>query len=236
MLKNFINRYKTRQYIKKWNKSPLGQSLASHTRKYFHDNGSLSHFTEENKNKIIDDFYGKILSLCNSDNAIIEMRELIVFYVCSYADLKVLSLTETEKSEILSDCPQVSGLLYKNIKTYAKKNDELAELAWKCEDISDEELISLCKTRCNLYTYYVNGINLVRYELGDFDSEKDWLNPFIKSMLIWSETQLREKCGLPTLLNDPLEGLRHSTFMNMVTSGYKNPYFEWDKTWLPDSK
>ena len=45
------------------------------------------------------------------------------------------------------------------------------------------------------------------------------------------EDQVREKIGLESLLPDRLDGLKHSTFMNMVVNGYKNPYFEWEKSW-----
>ena len=37
------------------------------------------------------------------------------------------------------------------------------------------------------------------------------------------------KSELPRLLENPMEGLLHSTFMNMVVNGESNPYFEWEK-------
>lgn len=37
------------------------------------------------------------------------------------------------------------------------------------------------------FRYYLNGFNYVRSEFDDYDKQKDWLQPFLKSMLIWDE-------------------------------------------------
>ena len=79
--------------------------------------------------------------------------------------------------------------------------------------------------------YYVNGLNIIRRDFGDFDDVKDWLQPFMKSMLIWDEDIWRGKMDLPSLLPNSLDALEHSTFMNMVVNGFKNPYFEWEKAY-----
>ncbi len=57
------------------------------------------------------------------------------------------------------------------------------------------------------------------------------LKPFQLAMLIWEEHLYREKIGLPTLLDDTLDAVVYSNFMNFVTNGHKNPYFEWEKNW-----
>ena len=85
-------------------------------------------------------------------------------------------------------------------------------------------------------SHYLNGVNYVRGEFNDIDKEKDWLRPFIKSMLIWEEDIVREKIGLPSLLPDSLDSLKHSTFMNLVTNGHKNPFYEWEKSWAEDDE
>lgn len=54
-------------------------------------------------------------------------------------------------------------------------------------------------------------------------------------MLIWHEDQIREKIGLQRLLPDAMDGLKHSTFMNIVVNGHKNPFYEWEKTWVEES-
>jgi hypothetical protein len=235
MFKEFFENRRIIKAAKEWNKSPIGQALAQHTHKYFYDEAILSHFDEENKNRIVDDFYQKVFTLSQADNAFLEMRELVASYVCGYATYQVLCLKESEKKEAFySDCPYISGELYKYIGIYTEHNDELGELKWKFDEISDDDLISFCNSRCALHLYYVNGMNLVRGEFDDVDNEKDWLRPFIKSMLIWEEDQVRKKLNLSSLLTDPLDGLKHSTFMNLVTNGHKNPYYEWEKSWSED--
>ena len=117
----------------------------------------------------------------------------------------------------------------------AKHVDELREFKWKYPEITNSDLVSFCNSRCVLHLYFLNGFNYVRSEFNDFDKAKDWLQPFLKSMLIWDEDQIRDKLGLESLLPDRIDGLKHSTFMNMVVNGYKNPYFEWEKSWGDES-
>ena len=111
-----------------------------------------------------------------------------------------------------------------------KHIDELSELKSQQPGVSSDDLVSFCNSRCVLYLYYLNGFNYVRGEYDDFDDERDWLQPFLKSMLIWHEDQMRQKMGLSTLL-PILDGLRHSVFFTLVVSGHKDPYVEWEKRW-----
>jgi len=160
------------------------------------------------------------------------MRESVASYVIGYAGYQMLCLTEEEKTEAFyADCPYISGELYKHIGKVTEHNDELDELKWKHSDISNDDLVSFCNTKCVLYLYYLNGVNYIRGEFDDIDKEKDWLRPFIKSMLIWEEDRIREKIGLPSLLPDSIDALKHSTFMNMVINGHRNPFYEWEKSW-----
>ena len=133
-----------------------------------------------------------------------------------------------------SDCPYISGELYKHIQELSDHNEELKKLKWKTDGISDEELISVCNFKSALHIFYINGMNHVRCELKDMDTEKDWLHPFVKSMLIWEEDTYRGKIGLPSLLPDSFDAIRHSTFMNTVTNGHENPFYEWEKAWKSD--
>ncbi|WP_415894564.1 hypothetical protein ACMXYQ_08960 [Neptuniibacter sp. PT34_22] len=235
MLKGFLENRRAKKAVKEWNKSPLGQALARHTREYFYEGKILSHYEEENKNRIIDDFYQQIFSIAQAENPFLQMRELVASYVIGYAAYQVLCLKESEKEEAFySDCPYISGELHKHIQSVTEHNDELGELKWKYPEVTNDELVSFCNSRCALHLYYLNGMNLVRSEYKDLDTEKDWLQPFTKSMLIWEEDQIRNKIGLPSLLPDSMDGLKHSTFMNMVTNGHKNPYYEWEKSWAED--
>jgi hypothetical protein len=230
MIKEFLQIRKEMKNFHEWQNSPLGRTLAVHTNEYFKKNPRLSVFSVEGKNKIVTDFYQQIFNFAQVENPFLAMRESLASYVIGYAGFKVLSLTEEDKSDsFFSDCPYISGELYKHIDKVTDYNDTLSELKWKHPNISKEELMSFCITRCVVYLYYINGINYVRGEFDDIDSDKDWLHPFVKSMLICEENQARGKLGLPSLLPDSLDALRHSTFLNLVTAGCKNPFFEWEK-------
>ena len=233
MIKQFLKKRKEKSVTREWQQSVLGQTLAIHTDEYFNKNLRLSSFSEEGKHKIIADFYQQILNFSQSANPFLAMRESLASYVMGYVGYQVLCLTEEEKAEeFYADCPYISGVLYKHVDKVMEHNDELGELKWKYSDITNDDLVSFCNTRCVLHLYYLNGINYVRTEFDDIDPEKDWLRPFIKSMLIWEEDRVRGKIGLPSLLPDSLDALKHSTFMNMVTNGYRNPFYEWEKNWV----
>ena len=228
---------KEKKAIREWQKSTLGQVLALHTDEYFNKNPRLSSFSEESKNNIITDFYQQIFNFSKAENPFLAMRESLASYVIGYAGYQVLCLTEEEKAEAFySDCPFISGELYRHIDKVVEHNDELGELKWKHPDISNDDLVSFCNTRCVLHLYYLNGVNYVRGEFDDIDKEKDWLHPFIKSMLIWEGDQVRGKIDLPSLLPDSLDAFKHSTFMNLVTNGQKNPFYEWEKSWVEDDE
>jgi hypothetical protein len=119
--------------------------------------------------------------------------------------------------------------LHRHIAACSQYHDELKELQWKSPDISDEALIGYCNFLCAAYLYFFNGFNIIRMDMKDFESAKgrDWLRPFLTSMLIWSEETYRQKIGLLRLLPHDLDALRHSTFMQMVRDGHNNPLFEW---------
>lgn len=231
MIEGFLQRRREKKALREWQNSLLGRTLASHTHEYFTKYPRLADFSEETKNKIVGDFYQKIFSLTQAENPFLAMRELLATYVVGLAGFQVLCLTEEEKADAFySDCPYISGTIHRDINKAVKYVEELRELKWKYPDITNSDLVSFCNSRCVLHLYYSNGFNFVRGEFDDFDDQKDWLRPFMKSMLIWEEDQLREKMGLQRLLPGSLDGLKHSTFMNLVVNGHKNPYFEWEKT------
>lgn len=235
MFGTFFQRWKERRVVREWQNSPLGKMLASHTNEYFTKYPRLSEMSEEAKQKIVEDFHQAVLTLPQAENPFLTMRERLASYVVGFTELQVLCLTEEEKTgAFYSDCPYISGQIHHHIDKAVKHIDELRELKWKHPDISNSDLISFCNSRCVVYLYYLNGFNYVRGEFDDLDKDKDWLQPFIKSMLIWHEDQIRGQIGLPSLLPGKYDGLKHSTFMNVVVNGHKNPYFEWEKSWVVD--
>ena len=235
MLKNFFRKRRAIKAIKEWKKSPVGQALANHTDAFLYGDTLLSSHNDEYKKKIIYDFYQKVFSVPQAENPFIHLRELIASYVIRYAYFQVICLKETEKkASCYADCPYISAELYKNIKLIAAKHDVLCELKREDNDLTDEDLISICNAKSSLNLYYANGMNLVRADLNDLsptNPKKDWFRPFTTSMLIWEEDNIRKKIGLPSLLTDSSDAFKYSSFMNLVIKGHEKPYYEWEATW-----
>ncbi|MEI6847666.1 MAG: hypothetical protein WCK32_06470 [Chlorobiaceae bacterium] len=210
-----------------WQNTVLGEVIALHSNEYFECGGRLSVFTKESKNNFIENLYSQISTILFSDNQIYALRARLSEHVIGYADCQVLCLKETDKAEsCYSDCPYISGHLYKYLNRESHHKKDLNKLFLENNNLSNEELLSFLNTKCTLLSYYINGLNHIRYELKDRIAGKDWLRPFVKSMLIWSEYSYREYIGIETLLPD-IDALAYSTFFNLVCSGSRDPLSEW---------
>jgi hypothetical protein len=231
VIKDFFQKRKQLKAERDFQQSPLGVRLTKHTQQYF-STPRLSNFTEQKKLEMIGDFSTQIITILNSDNPVLALREKLADYVCCYSDFQVLCLTEEEKAEAsYSTSPYISGELYRCIDKAVPFNDELRHLVWKYADISNSTLISFCNTSCVVNLYYMNGLHYVRLSLNDYDDIKDWGAQFTKSMLICSEDTYRNKMGLPSLSSNSLNGMVHGSFMSMVLNGHHNPLYEWEKKW-----
>lgn len=230
MLDTLLRKYNERKAIKAWNKSTLGQALALQAREYFYGEiRSLSGMSEKAKQKIIGDFYSKVFAIDQAANPFLQLRENIASYVIEFAKLQVLCLTPEEKADqFYSDCPYISGELRPHIRQLSDHNEELKQLKWSHENLTDEELIAFCNSRSAVLLYYVNGMNMVRVDRGDNGDPKDWFKPFFRSMLIYEEDLCRGQINLPPLLPNSLDALRHSVFMNEVVNGAANPLYTWE--------
>lgn len=237
MLAALIEKYNERKAVKAWNRSTLGQALKQHTEHYFYRNiASLAGMSEEAKQKIVADFYTQVFSIDQDEDPFLRLRKLLATYVLEFSQLQVLCLTEEEKAgQFYADCPYISGELHHHIRTLAEHNEDLKQLQWAHDDITDDNLIGYCNQRTAVLLFYMNGMNIIRIERGDSDSPKDWFRPFLQSMLIWDEDNCRKQIALPSLLPGELDGLKHSTFMNMVVNGFRNPLYEWEKAYKKEA-
>ena len=214
--------------IKNWQNSFLGKALSVHTKEYFYEHPILSDIPEDAKQELIADFLQKIYELTSSEEPLLTLRGYIASYVHSYAIFQVLCLSPGEKaSSFYRDNPYISGKLRTHIKSLAIHNKEINELNLKNDLLTDEDLLTFCQTKAAISMFYMNGINIVRYELKDIIKEKDWLRPFIESMLIWEEDTCRKNIGLPSLLESTEEAEKHSSFLQYVTNGSQDPYTAW---------
>jgi hypothetical protein len=231
MVFGLLERLAQRRAISKFKHSPFGQSLHKHTQEYFFTGKTvLRHLSPEQKQSHINDFATRILQISASSNPFLKLREELAGLVYAYAELQVLCLMPADIPDLYGASPYISGELNHYILKCAEHIKELKEVVWNDPSITREGLTSYCNLQCALFLYFVNGVNLMRVEIGDYNDvpEKDWLHPFITSMLIYCEDTYRQKIGLPSLLPNLPDGLIHSTFMNIVLNGDKNPLFEWE--------
>lgn len=231
MVFRLLERMAQRRAIAKFSRSPIGQALHQHTQDYFGAKTVLRGFSPDQKQNVIEQFSARIVEIVQAPNPLLKLREELGGMMYAYAELQVLCLVPEERSDLhYGASPYVSGELNQHIHRCAQHHTELKELVWKEPDITTQDLIGYCNVRCATFLYFVNGFNFVRMEFKDFESTpgKDWLRPFTTSMLIYCEDTYRQKIGLPSLLPGKLDGLMHSTFMNMVAAGDKNPLFEWE--------
>jgi hypothetical protein len=217
------------RYIK-FGSLSIGQALGRYTHEYFAES-HLRNAPPEARKHIIEQLGSRIEGVLRAPSPMLKLREELATVVYDYADLQVLCLLPEEKSEVYYGESQfISGELHRYIRKCVQHNNELREKIWSLPDSTDADLIKYCNTRCTLFLYFLNGFDLMRIEFDDREPtpDKDWLRPFTTSMLIWSENYYREKIGLPSLLRSDLDGLMHSTFLDIVVSGAKNPLVEWE--------
>ena len=229
-----INFLKEQAAIWKWQSSTLGRALKTHTNDYFYGKSALVCFKQKNKDPLIRDFYQKVEAILSSPNPTMACRAQLAEYTSAFADLQVICLQEFEKTEMFySENPYISAKLWSHIREMSDHNDELARYKWETPELTDQDLIGVANTRCALLLYYVNGLNMVRQELGDKSEGKDWFLPFVEACLVNAEFQARQNLRWPDLVPGLTGGLTYFAFFNYVVNGEPNPFFSFIREW-PD--
>jgi hypothetical protein len=184
---------------------------------------------------MVEQFSNSLIAIGKAPNPFQAFREQLCNAAIAYADVQVLSLTPEEKSETYGDVRYISGELSRHIRRCADFNNEIARIIWEHPQCKDDELIVFTNVSCAVFSYYLNGWNLVRVatklDPPAPSADKDWFRPFITSMMIFSEHTARQKLGLPSLCADEIAPLRHSSFMVGVARGEANPLFEWERSY-----
>jgi len=150
-----------------------------------------------------------------------------------YAELAVLT-NSAEPHSVQSR--YISEQLINCFKACADHCEELTAKLARTPTTSDAELLHYANDRAIFYNYMLNGIHQLRADFDDFPStpDKDWLIPFVQSMMIWHEDRFRKKIGQPSLFKKKnFNGASHSTFFNLVKNGYPNPLKEWEGKFGP---
>jgi hypothetical protein len=211
-------------------RDPRAQALARHTQKYFYEGHTLSWMREENKRKIITELATRVVTTLESADPRMTLRTHLTDFVLLFAEVAVLGLTEEEKALMdYGRSPYISGQLHHRIVEAAEHSDEMGRAVFQSGGLTAPELISHANARGGVLLYYANGLNLLRVDTDDSSPNKDWFKPFVEAMLVWEEDTYRGKLDMPSLLPDRADGLRYSTFMNLVLDGEPDPFFTWTR-------
>jgi hypothetical protein len=221
---------KEQKSIEKFWKSEFGQRLTAHNEQYFGPGSVWEGFSLETRQELCGWLLQRIFGVYEAADAFSAMRLELAAMVSCHAQLVILLRNPVND---WSQSRYISGEVHLHIRSCAAHCDipELAEELWRSPQASDADLYGLARQRSIYYDYVFNGINLLRYDFDDFagGKDRDWLTPFVRSMMIWHEHVYRSKIGLPTLFEDKLiKAHPHSDFFTLVHNGVRNPLFEWE--------
>lgn len=239
MFRNLYRKYKVNKEARAFLASPFGQILKDYNQSFLELVPHAAGETIEGYTKALMESLARIAA---AENQFAQFREELAEHVCELADCQVLCLTESEKAEDYGDVPYLSGQLHYHVEECVEENSFLKELIWRTDGQFDgqpltaKDLVSALNSRCLRMNYIVNGLNRVRHHLGDYVEGKDWLQPFLRAMLIWSEDNYRSKLGMDSLFESDddilsLNGLRYSAFLNRVVDCDSNPFMTWEDSW-----
>lgn len=226
-----LNTAKAHFANQKFQRSPLGQAIREHTRRYFYAGNTLAGLEEATKRQTIDSFWQQLVECQAADNPALALREKLTSYTLSAAGLMILALTEDEKAVMeYGKSPYISGTLHHHVKEAVPFNDDLKACVFQLGEKSTEELVGIANSRGAMHLYFANGFNMARIAIGDTRPPKDWYQPLMEAMLVWKEDVYREKLGLPRLTPAQLHAIPYSRYVDLVVLGESNPFQSWVET------
>lgn len=229
MFEDFIRRRKAKKTIRSWRKSPLRRSLEVHAEEYSSGYAMLANGSAGGKQKMLEDVCAEVLSILGAKSPLLAFRKEFASHVWRLANVMVLCLTEEEKSESwCSDCPYISGSLWRDIEKLTQASPILEAWAQRRPGAPQKELVFLCDSFAARGLFYLGGYNFLRAFLGDVSSTRDWVRPFFLAQLIVAEDMCRWRAGIPSLLPDSLDGLKYYLFEECVIDVAKDPLYEWE--------
>tara|TARA_B100001964_G_scaffold4235_1_gene4575 strand:- start:2893 stop:3618 length:726 start_codon:yes stop_codon:yes gene_type:complete len=180
------------------------------------------------KEKIINEITTTVHTVWISPDKVLANREFLASAILEMAKFHVFLISPDHD---YCKFPGISGELKNHIKEIAKHDKEIKEIVWQLgKEISDDSLHVAIWLKYWKAEVFMLLLEKVRYHLKDFnaDKEKDWFFPFLHGMYAFQEYSYRKTSGLPKLIDD-FEVLGFTTMLDIVTSGSKNPLFEWEE-------
>lgn len=213
-------------------KSQLKKEIDENIQEILYGKNILSNEPNELKDNIKENLF-KTISSIKKKNSLQHFRVSFTEAVLYYAELQVICLKEDEKPLMpFASEEKISGKLYKKIKECMPHTTQGKRFLLSKPKVSNQECLVYCNKLSLINLFYMNGLNSLRKEIGDFseDHNKDWFVPFVNSMLVYYEHVIREKLKLKSLFkkNEQISPLIISAFKNFVCDKVSvNPYSDW---------
>lgn len=243
MISKLLAFLKTRKALKELKESPIYSATLSYLQKELNDKskGIGKYWDEEGKGRIIQNILSDIEETLAQENPTQAVRMRIINLIAETAKFQVLIIPPAPEIDQagLRDYEGITGELKENIPRLAKTNKDLEEFFYSLEetptspgDMYDFILMRYWYLHLSLHAY-----NQVRITLGDYhkDHHKDWFRPCYISMCIWQESLYRQELGMPYAIrgtNPDWQALMHSTWINRIEEGHKEPLLEWERSWI----
>lgn len=188
---------------------------------------ALALMNDEYKNKTWGNILKAAADIVSNENPIMKSRKTLVDLALSTTHMEVL----LERDQLFNPSLQQEGIsyeLHKYIETLAKTDETLREYCFEVNN-NIEFLKCAILVRCETFIANLNRINAIRVMLGDCHTvpELDWLQPFYRAMLVYSEDQYRSQLKLPSLIGE-FEGLKYPLYATLVINGEKYPNLTWE--------
>lgn len=134
--------------------------------------------------------------------------------------------------------PGVSGELTPYLPEIAKLDGPIKTLFYQVNPspITREDMWDVALGRYWVAHLTMNTLNTARILMRDWNEDrlKDWFKPAYVALCVWSESQYRQKLGLPNIVkgdNPEMRLLSFSTWVNIIDSDSVAPRLEWDENW-----
>lgn len=199
---------------------------------YRPDGKLLSGHTEEFKQYLIDSLEQMIQEIFSAESPVLEFRKIFSSLSLELAAYNVLALTEEEK-EVMDDLvkvPWISGELHYKLPALSEHFEELKRIRFE-NNILDDDLHDFCYAQGGKLMFYCNGLNYLRYDLGDTFENRDWVRPLLVANMIWWENYFRSCLNMEDQGLNMALGTTYCKFSEYVFLGAENPFYEFVRFW-----
>ena len=204
---------------------------------YRPDGKLLSGHTEEFKQYLINSLEQMIQEIFSAKYPVLEFRKIFSSLSLELATYNVIAFSEEEKetTEDLVKVPYISGKLHYKLPELSEHFDELNRIRFE-NNILDADLRDFCYAQGRKLTFYCNGLNYLRCDLGDIFESRDWVRPLLVANMIWRENYFRSCLNMEHQGLNRVLGATYCKFGEYVFLGAENPFYEFVRFWDETTK